>query len=408
MRSLCLLILLSLACQKHETRGKQTTDHFGTPDDERKFANPGLTDGPPSSKELIFSAVNDRFDSSTIYRLDLESFQLSTILKGESGDPALFISANEVLFFNRTATSQNFYRLKHDGDHWKASKQQRFAGGMRGDPHDALYLGNDRVLLAHYVQGNLVLMRQSTGELIRKIDVVWDVPRGTVFKPEALVAADGPNGEYFIYVIHQGTNAQDGILLANGSQHVFVLQDHGSADLAPVDIDPDQPGIQGIRLKGSMPVPVRYHRNDRVLLVSLCARMSGEACVNAVESIDPATHAVTEHWNFSADRYSGNGPITGGPNHNTFYANVEEQTAPGTFAQKVIEVDLEHKTTKSVYDFAPESGGFWGTFFDEGRKTLYVGDKGRLTVIPMQGPARVVPILNKAPYSGVLSAKLDR
>jgi hypothetical protein len=318
---------------------------------------------------------------ASVQRFEIATSRVSTLLSGESGDPLLLNSSDEVLFFNRSFDSQNFRRLQPRGDSLLVSSQQRFAAGEIGDPHDALYLGNDRVLLAHYTQGRLVVMQQSSGAEIETIAADWDLPVGVKLKPESLIPIE-KDGRRFVYVLHQALALEGGSMYANNSQRIFVLEDR-DGDLVPLNLDSHSEKIAGIPLSGSFPRVVRFARRDKILLVSMCSRFvstassdHAQACRSVIEELDPATNSVRLLWNLTDSGIFMNGAVVPGPDAATFFASVEHKMGDDIYAQQVLRFNLAARTFSPTYTFAPNSGGFWATLYDEEKKILYVGDTG--------------------------------
>lgn len=366
------------------------------------------------ASHLIFATVNPSASpwSSAVYQLSLSSQDVKSInLSGESSDPALFPNGGQVLFFNRSSGSENFRRIGFESGAALAgaTDQQKFPGGAVGDPHDVLMIPGGQMLLAHYNEGTLTVAKVSDGSLVQTLAADWDLPEGVTLRPEALVAVRGAAGENFIYVIHQALSFRNGLLGANGSQAVFVLKITDDR-IEAFDLEEATPRIQGIKTKGSFPVLVRSAGREKPLLVSMCSlyvdtsATAAAPCVNSVEEIDPATHRTNELWDLAGQNLFMNGGVTSGPDENTFFANVVSKVSEVSSETIVAAVNIGSKTFTTKYKFAPESGGYWGTFYDHGRKTLYVGDQGhssigRFIALKEGEPEREIS-LGGVPYSG--------
>ena len=418
-----IAVLTSCGVSKYGTSAPDQNDASGQvnpPPDGGP--GPKSTDGASGNapqkrnSSLVFSGIDPLAApwQASIFRLDLATSKVEKLLSGESSDPAIYPSGGEILFFNRSFDSQNFRRLAtSEGSKVSVSSQLRFAGGELGDPHDALYLGHNQVLLAHYTAGKLVVMEQSSGKEQAVVEADWDLPNGASLRPEALWLTQ-VDGRTLVYVIHQGLMIKDGLMRANGTQQVFVLE-LKDGKLTPQDLDPAVPKIQGIKLKGSFPMPVRFAKRGKILLVSMCSRYvlgaadaQAKPCVSAVEELDPKTNTVTVLWDLEGTDVFMNGPVTPGPNANSFYANVEQQTTATTFKKMVMIFNAGEHTMAPVYQFKPESGGYWGSFYDETAKKLYIGDMadtstGKFVVIDEGGGQKEIP-LERVPYSGAFMA----
>jgi hypothetical protein len=426
--ALAALFCFSTACGSFKNHAKTIHQDEVTTQDQPPPDDSPLSEGPAGTTvdarrtlntHLLFSGIDPLAApwQASIYQLDLVSHATERLLTGESGDPMLFQSGGEILFFNRYFDSQNFRRLTtSDGTHLTISSQQKFAGGEIGDPHDALYLGDNRVLLAHFTQGKLIVMEQNSGKELDAVEADWDLPSNASLKPEALLPWV-QDGRQFVYVVHQALSLKNGLVLANGTQQVFVLE-MKEDKLIAVDMNPNVPRIQGIKINGSFPVPVRYEKRDKFLLVSLCSRLvaamendPANKCASSVDEIDPSTNTSSQLWDLSASGLFMNGPTVPGPNSNTFYANVDQQTGPESFEKRVVRFDLSDHSTTSVYNFKPESGGFWGSFYDETAKALYVGDYGdgsigKFVVIRENSEPEDIP-LERVPYSGAFLTRTE-
>ncbi len=365
------------------------------------------------SKGLIFTGANSQTDTSvaSVLRLDPETFATEVLLTAESGDTAIFKSAKDVLLFNRSAGMQNYRILKPENNTVTIGGQNRFASGVLGDPHDALDLGNDTVLLSHYNQGRLTLMKQSSGEEISDIQAEWDLPPGVDLKPEALWRSKVGNRS-FIYVIHQAIAYEGLTYTVNGTQTIFVLEQIGST-LVPYDLDSSAAKIQGIKIQGSFPIVVRPRvQSDKVLIVSMCSRFvspsvanPANVCKNAVEQLDPATQTVSLLWDLDNSGFYMNGSVlAAGSGNNRFFAQVDQKEG-SVFTKRIVKFDADTKTSETTYNYEPTSGGYYGYFYDELRNNLLIGDisnetVGKFTVIKNDNTRLLVP-LPVVPYSGV-------
>jgi hypothetical protein len=415
--SVTIACIFIVGCGNH----KKNPDHkdpfsFAPPENSpnepsnKPPADPTVPWKPKSISGIVFATIDPVSSpwQASVHWLDLKSQAVSRLLTGESGDPALFFSGGEVLFFNRSYDSQNYRRLVSNSRGFTPTPQMKFAGGSIGDPHDALYLGNDRVLLAHYAEGRLVVMRQSTGEELSSVQADWDLPSGVTLKPESMIFVER-NGESLIYVTHQGLSTHDNLLVADGTQRIYVLKDSGTA-VEAVDLDASDPKIQGIKLHGTAPMVVRFQRRSKVLVVGMCSRLvlastsdPAKMCQSAVEEIDVATNSSSVAWDLNDRGFYMNGPVVPGPTENTFFANVEQKMGPRNFERSVVRFNIEEQSTNKIYSFMPDSGGFWASLYDEARQTLYVGDIGESSigkfVIFPQGGDRSELSLEGVPYS---------
>jgi len=215
---------------------------------------------PPSKLSIVTSgmaiaAVSADYTSSKLFfqntSVGSPTGELRTLLDGESGDPWTSVLNNTLYFFNRTTTSSNFRTLDPTQPDGAPTTQIRTEGVGLGDPHDALWLSADRVLLAHYTAGKLIVINPIDGSVKQEIKAEWDLGSDTlaVFRPEALYrAANATTGE--IYVVNQGRNSDFSGF--TGAQQLFILKDDGS-NLTVVDLDATKAKVQGIKLNVANP-----------------------------------------------------------------------------------------------------------------------------------------------------------
>lgn len=408
IKSLPVCVILTCACNAFDKSPENSAPpNLATPSD-------ATLEGVLENQTLLFAGSDPTYfpSPSSILSLDLTSLNShpEKLLTGESSDPMMFAGGGEVLLFNRYFDNQNYRRLSANAGYVEFSQQQRFAGGDVGDPHDVLYLGADRLLLAHYIEGQLVLMQQTTGRELGRVRVDWDLPANVSLKPESLWMTT-VNDQRYIYIIHQGITFGEGAVAANGSQQIFVLR---YDDLQPIDLDASKPKIQGIRLRGSFPSMVRFAQRDKLLLVSLCSQMissKDSKCVAAIEELDPRANTIQELWNLDEANLFMNSAVTAipGPNPETVFANVIRKTDDVGFIKQVVRLNIEQKQISVVYNFKSESAGYWSSFFDESRATLYVGELGDTTpgkfIVFPEGENRREIVLDVVPIAGAFLAK---
>ena len=365
-----------------------------------------------SAKGLVFTSNNSQAYpwKSNLYRYDLDSQKFEKLLDGESNDTIVVGLDSDVLFFNRTSESQNYRLLTPENDTISIGAQTQFAGGSIGDPHDALDLGNDVVILAHWIEGKLTLMNKKTGEKISDVSADWDLPSGAEFKPEAFWQTT-VNGKTFIYVVHQGSGNEGFNIIANGSQALFVLEKTGEGTVQVVDLDPNTAKVQGIKLKGSFPIPVTFpDQPNKLVLVGLCSRWispstvdPSKVCTNAAEELDPSTNSVTLLWDFANSNYFMNGGAIAAASYPNIYTQVEEQNG-SNYDKRIVKIHLTTQERSTAYEYDASSGGYYGMYFDHHRKQLLVGDiasdsVGKLVVISEDGSKNSLP-LDAIPTSG--------
>lgn len=351
---------------------------------------------------------------NNLYRLNPETFEVESLLSGESNDAVVFTVGNEVLLFNRSTDSLNYRLISPDeaAKTFTIGEQKQFADPFVGDPHDIMDLGSDIALLSHYNQGKLSLMNIQTGEKISDIAADWDLPEGVALKPDALWRTT-VNGRTLIYVVHQAYAFEGNLFTVNGSQRVFVLEQVGTSVTA-VDLDPSTDKIQGIKTLGSFPAVIESSektQSDKLILVSLCSRfvspsptVAENVCKNIVEEIDPATQTVKTLWDLDGSGFFMNGSVVSTGSAGNFFAQVEQQIDAETFVRRIVKLDPFAKTSETTYDYAEGSGGYYGLYYDDARGNLFIGDintdtVGKFTILKADGTT-VVKAIDGIPYSG--------
>ncbi len=369
-----------------------------------------------ASSGLVFTASTSTAWpwQNNLYRLNPETFEVESLLTGESNDAVVFTVGSEVLLFNRTSDSLNYRRVTPDlaNKTLKVGEQTQFADAYAADPHDALEVGSDLALLSHYNLGKLSLMKISTGEKVGEVAADWDLPANVTLKPETLWRTT-LGGKTFIYVIHHAYAFEGNLFTVNGTQTVFVLEQNGST-ITPVDLDPTLPKVQGIKIQGSFAQVIESTeraQSEKLVLTSLCSRFvapsqinPANVCKNIVEEIDPATQTVKTLWDLDNSGLYMNGSTVSTGTAGVFYAQVEEQTAPDTFVRRIVKLDPYAKVKTQVYDYADGSGGYYGLYYDDFRGNLFIGDintdtVGKFTILKADGTT-VVKAVDGIPYSG--------
>src|SRR5690606_20717392 len=99
--------------------------------------------------QLIFSIVdpNSIPSQGMVQSLSLVDHAVTSLLTGESSDPAIFVSDNRILFFNRSFDSQNFRIIEPKGKKTEISEQRIFHSSKVGDPHDVVVIPGQNLML---------------------------------------------------------------------------------------------------------------------------------------------------------------------------------------------------------------------------------------------------------------------
>ena len=298
---------------------------------------------------------------------------LRTLLTGESGDPWIFSLNDKIYFFNRTTTSSNFRTIdpaKADG---APSAQIRTEGAGYGDPHDALWLSNDRVLLAHYSAGKLVVINPNDGSIKQEVTATWDLGSDAlaVFRPEAFYRVDNStSGE--IYVLNQGRKSD---FTVGDSQQIFVLKDDGTT-VTVVDVDTTKDKVQGIKLKVVNPqIIVGFDDPSKPIVAGFCTTLdSASPCASGVEKVDLAARTSTLVIDMSNGPEKGNGSIVAAKN-GKLYAALATADTNGGYKSFIQAIDVKAASSASLYQLSDPDYASYAIGYDMSADKLYVGEK---------------------------------
>jgi hypothetical protein len=350
---------------------------------------------------------------SNVYNFDVVTNRFSTLLQGESADPIVFGLGATALLFNRSFQSQNVRSINFSisENRLNVSKQMALSAGSVGDPHAVGFLDNEHVLLANYVKGSLQVWNPQTNGLA-DLAIAFALPEGRKLNPESLAVVSRGDGELRVFVAHQGLSYSQSMLVADGTQQIFVI-DYKDGKFTPLDLDTATPAIDGIKISGSAPVLAPVTSTKEILVVSLCSRYVAMGstlpeslhvpCQNAIESIDSSLLKIHSAWSDIDMSLYMNGSVTSDRLGHRVFASVETGTMTDP-VQSVFEFDTENHKTREIYRYRKGSGGFWGLFFSDFNQILYVGDKrdnagGILVGIDAEDSHKSWDI-DSVPYSG--------
>ena len=370
--------------------------------EENKKSVPG-NQSSSSDRALFFTAVDplSQTRSASVYRFIPGESQESLIASGEGSDPLFFALGEKLVLFNRSLGQQSARVLIGASDGRVNSTQQ-----LRiGDPHDALLLKNGKVLLALYNEGMLAIWDPQT-QTIQKLDQYqWDLPANISLHPVQLLRMTSVFGDV-VMVLHQSFDFRDGKFISNDSQRFFVFTENEEGVLTPLDLDRSTPAITGKALKGSF--PQAWNVSSRKLItLAMCSRFlaEGSPCNSVVETIDDHFE-VKELWNLSASPWMMNGLAEFDPSSMKIFANVETlDAAKSQYEPHTIELNVELKEIRDLYQHNPKFGGAWSLVLDHVKQELYIGDvsedrKGLYSVFNLSTYERVNQLkLDLVPYS---------
>jgi len=362
-----LLTLLGGACGEKD----KSPDTATSPHDK------AIIGSPTSYAGLAIASVTADYSSSSLYFQGLKEGErdgeIKTLLTGESGVPLPLTIEGKLYFFNRSATSSNFRTLDPSAADGAPSAQTRTQDAGLGDPHAALKLSGDRLLLAHYTAGKLTVINPTDGSRVQEITADWDLgtEAGAPFRPEALyLYKSGTKTE--IYVVHQGRTADFSGF--NGSQQLFVLEDDGKS-LTVVDVDTNAAKVQGIKLHILNPQIIEAGSDPAKPIVAGFCTVFDQAnpCTSGFERVDLVARTSTLIYDTTTLSEKGNGRLVAGAD-GTFYGAVA--VANGTAYQSSIHTfDVTNSTHSSFYEITDANYASFALSYDDRAKRLYVGEK---------------------------------
>lgn len=338
---------------------------------------------------VAIAAIAPDYSSSKLYVQSLSdglpSGELRTILSGESGDPWTVTLGERLYFFNRTTTSSNFRTLGLGQPDFAPTSQTRTEKAGVGDPHDALLLSPDRMLLAHYIAGKLIVMNPTDGSVKQEISADFDLgsdPKA-VFRPEVFYRVKNST-DAEIYVVNQGRNNDYSGF--TGAQQIFVLKDDGQT-VTPVDLDPNKDRIQGIKLNLVNPQMIDGSADpEKPVIAGLCTILDqASPCTSGFEKVDLAARTSSMVYDLTSSVEKGNGNIVAGVN-GKFYAAVATYDRSAGFKSQIQEFDINAKSSKNIYSIVDPNYAAYALGFDQRAQRLYIGEKktdgtGQVTIL---------------------------
>lgn len=353
-----VILLTALSCGKKETA------------DEAK--------GPLPYGGVAITAVAPDFSSSKLYVQPLAdglpSGELRNVLSGESGDPWTVTQGNRLFFFNRTTTSTNFRAFDTRQIEVGAAPQTRTEKAGIGDPHDALLLSEDRLLLAHYSAGKLIVVNPADGSIKQEITADFDIgsdPKA-VFRPEAFYRVPGAEGGE-IYVLNQGRSKDFSGF--TGSQQIFILKDDGQT-ISAIDLDPGKEKVQGIKLSIVNPQIIDGSIDPlKPVVAGLCTILDQTSpCTSGFEQVDLAARSSRMVYDITSATEKGNGNVVAGKD-GKFYAAVATYDRTVGFKTQIQAFDINTRSSKAFYPIADANYAAYALGFDQTAGRLYVGEK---------------------------------
>ena len=338
---------------------------------------------------VAIAAIAPDFSSSKLYVQSLSnglpSGELRVILSGESGDPWTVTLGERLYFFNRTTTSSNFRTLGLGQSDFAPTPQTRTEKAGVGDPHDALLLAPDRMLLAHYIAGKLIVINPADGSVKQEISADFDLgadPKA-VFRPEVFYRVSN-SADAEIYVVNQGRNNDYSGF--TGAQQIFVLRDDGQT-VTTLDLDPNKDKIQGIKLNLVNPQIIDGRVDpEKPVIGGLCTILDqASPCTSGFEQVDLSARTSRVIYDLTSALEKGNGNVVAGVN-GKFYAAVATHDRSAGFKSQIQEFDINTKSSKNLYPITDPNYAAYALSFDQRAQRLYVGEKktdgtGQVTIL---------------------------
>ncbi len=423
MKSLIALVFASflgalLSCAEVDPQPSRTVQgppDLPLPESPREVERGEESPAVPSASGLLFTSVDVDFRSSTLSYYDFASGQIKEIFSGGSGDPVV-MRADSATFVlaQRAGFSRNLRTItlsrESDGSlSFSLSSERALPDGFRpGDPHALSVLPSGLLLLAGYVSSQVFSFNNESGVVqANALGEVSDLDTGSSrFRPEALGGALF-EGRQIAWVLHQGLSPRNGGLILDERQSLFVSED-GSF----VDADSETQKIQGVPLGAAVPNAAFAHSSSPELLwvEQSCSRLvgtvSGNPCDNQIALVDLRLQQVVDRWQTNEPQTYMNGPVLKAASDSIFYRLVDWEDPAGrhlglrryTFAEKTIE---------TVYEFEPDSGGYYALAENPGTGTVFIGERRRQSLggwvlLRSDGSVEKSPDLPLIPYNAVL------
>ena len=237
--------------------------------------------------ELLLTSSN--FQTSILYAL--KNGRMTEIATGLSADPILLGLKDQIFIFNRKDTDLNFNRVSLTGSRAiQLQNQTNSAPLMPGDPTSAAELPNHDLLLTGYTSGKIFKLNPALSK-IEEIDLKFDTGSGP-FRPFDIYVTS-KNDQTKIFILHHGL---DESFKPNGREMLFIASWNGTS-LAPIDMDPNLEGNQGIKVKSTSPQFLFKNQNEP-LIVGLCDSIGiNKKC--AIERFNSESLSLSEVSNLS-------------------------------------------------------------------------------------------------------------
>ena len=351
--------------------------------------------------------------ATTDYKSSVLSFQglnngvptgeLKALLTGESGEPWPVTLNNKLYFFNRGQDSANFRVLDPKQAGGAPTAQIRTQQAGYGDPHAVLWLSADRMLLAHWTTGKLVVVNPADGSVKQEVTATWDLgtEASAQLRPEAFYRVAGSDSQE-IYVVHQGIDSNYAF---DKTQQIFVLKDDGT-QLTVVDVDTTKDKVQGIKLNVFNPQIIDGSVDPaKPIVAGLCTVFATiSPCTSGFERVDLAARTSTMVFDRTSAAEKGNGDIVA-TKSGKFYAAVATVVAPQSYKTQIQVFDVGNSTAKTFYEISDANYGAYVISYDVSANRLYVGEKkadstGQLSIFDLStdAPTPTFLALPQPPY----------
>lgn len=339
-----------------------------------KDSNTSLPPEVKADRGLLLTTTQN-YESSRLFFFEFATGNVTQLLSGESGDPSLFLSRDQIFFFNRSATNSNMRRITIQEGSFNIGVQTSIPGAGAGDPQAIIHLDERHLLMSFWASSSLGIFDLQEGKMTTAPAISFDtgaaINPSHIFRPSPLFTAE-KNGVTEFYVIHQGL-ASDGLSLT-GKQQIFIMTWNGT-QLSAIDLDESKEGVQGIAIKVTNPTDVFQLSNGQVLISGSCTIYGGANCISGFESVDLNTRTTSLVWDMSSMKEKHNGALIKGDDQ-TFFAQMitPDLTDPLKGEKIIARLELTNKTVQTLYTYPENSIGCCSLFIDNTRPKLIAPD----------------------------------
>ena len=310
---------------------------------------------------------------TTVYHYDTDSGAIEQVLSDQGADPYVANLRDHVLLVQRKAEDKSISNVRQLKDDKKTFDKQVTNPMPKQDPKAMVGLGDSKALVASYSASELGLFDFSGSDAYtyQKLDLDIQVTGDFEFLPNQMLRVGD-----FVYVSHEGWNLSSD-LKPNGSQAVYVIEIKEDNQIQAVDWQPEEPGVQGIRIKGQLPARMFQNRSEPDLLYvfSICSPFVNTAvsgpCWQGVESIHRKTGEVQTVWKIPEGiaLWGGLTELNG-----SVYVSAKRQV-DGKETYELLKLDYQNQEVSTFYRFSEDVQATLLLLADSDNKSLVFTDQ---------------------------------